>query len=346
MLLQLVRQANQALYIHRRCRPLARRELRRWTAVAEAIPDPLLRRQALSSLDRKAFHCEGGAVYAAGAPHRASTLVRAIVALQTLVDYLDNLSDRAGDVDESVLRQLHRAVDDALTPGAAIGQYAAGDDGGYLAQLVAETQVQLAILPGYPAVSDACRRLGGRYSELQVRKHLPDVAAREPALVEWLTPLTRAYPGWRWWELAAACGSTLGIYSLFMAAAEPGAPRSGALLDAYFPWVCGLHILLDYYVDQAEDRDGGDLNFVRYYGGNDVAAQSLQGICREARRRVLALPDPALHLLVVQGLPGLYLSDPKVARQGMGAGARQILRGGGAMAVSAYLYCRAVPPGR
>jgi len=32
--------------------------------------------------------------------------------------------------------------------------------------------------------------------------------------------------------------------------------------NSYFPWVQGLHILLDYLIDQEEDRINGDLNFV------------------------------------------------------------------------------------
>lgn len=29
----------------------------------------------------------------------------------------------------------------------------------------------------------------------------------------------------------------------------------------YFPYIQGLHILLDYLIDQEEDKAGGDLNF-------------------------------------------------------------------------------------
>lgn len=346
LLARVARQLIQAAFIHRRCRPLARAQLARWRAAAEAIVDPQIRAQALVSLQTKAFHCEGGAVYGACAPHFAPGLIAAIVAIQTLVDCLDNLSDRSGHVAEADLRRMHLAVQDALTPGAPLRPVAAGDDGGYLAALVAQSQAGLAALPGYPAVAEACLHLGGLYAELQVLKHLPDRSARAPLLQRWLQPLAAQHPGWAWWELAAACGSTLALFALLAEAARPGAPRAKELLAAYFPWVAGLHILLDYYVDQAEDLQGGDLNFVRFYPGPSEAAAGLARIQAGAVRRVAALPDPALHLLVVRGLPGLYLSDPKVGQQGLGAGARTILRGAGPLGMGAYLYCRASPPGR
>ena len=35
--------------------------------------------------------------------------------------------------------------------------------------------------------------------------------------------------------------------------------------NGYFPYIQGLHILLDYLIDQEEDKVGGDLNFCFYY---------------------------------------------------------------------------------
>lgn len=340
----LIDRAAAAAFIHARCRPQARLELARWEQRARAIPDRQRREQALMSIHTKGFHCEGGAVFAAGAPGWCASLVPATVAFQTLVDYLDNLSDRMGYVSAATLRRLHGAVADALAPGAAPQAYTDGPDDEYLRLLVAETQARLAELPGYGAVADACAALGARYAELQVHKHLPDITARVPALVDWLGTFAAGYPGWRWWELAAACGSTLAIFALFLAATRPGAPEAGRLVDLYFPWVGGLHILLDYYIDQAEDDAGGDLNFVRPYGGARAAADGLRTIFGECLRRVRALPDPTLHLLIVQGLPGLYLSDAKVARQGLGSAARQILSAGGLGSFGAYWYCRACRP--
>lgn len=40
-----------------------RKHLELWQQEAEIIPNPELRKQALLSIESKAFHCEGGAIY-------------------------------------------------------------------------------------------------------------------------------------------------------------------------------------------------------------------------------------------------------------------------------------------
>ncbi|MCG0239016.1 MAG: tetraprenyl-beta-curcumene synthase family protein [Firmicutes bacterium] len=340
------------LAIHRQCRPLALREVAAWRRRAEGIPDPALRRQALLSLRYKCFHCEGGAAYAAGTG-RVPDLTRVICAFQILVDYLDNLSDRCGVQSPATLVRLHRAVADALTPGGQPpgGYYPGGlpdPDGGYLTDLVYACRQSLARLPGYRGeVERTALRLGGLYATLQVLKHL-EVPVRQERLVRWLEPLCRRYPELHWWELAAACGSTLGIFALLRAAAlgHPAPAAVDGLYRAYFPWVGALHILLDYYIDQEEDRQGGDLNFASYYPDRTTALGRLGWIARRAREQVLPLDPEGLHRLILAGLPGLYLSDPKVAAHRRLPETRRLLRQGGLPGLAAYLYCTLCPPVR
>ncbi|WP_203530674.1 tetraprenyl-beta-curcumene synthase family protein [Thermaerobacter sp. PB12/4term] len=375
--------------------PAVDRLLHRWQERASHIPDPELRRQALASLRTKRFHCQGGAVFAAAVPaHRRPLLIEAVVALQTISDYLDNLCDRSESLDPADYRQLHQAMLDAVAvPGRSLpagpgrprrggdgrplpggplpggplpakllsggpeepGRRAAPgfpsrspgpardgrsyyrlhphrDDGGYLESLVAACQQALARFPGYPQVAGTIQRLVSLYSDLQVNKH-GDREGRLARLAAWYR---REAGPWQerlaWWEFAAACGSTLGVFALFreaLLAAEPSPARVKALAGAYFPWIGGLHILLDYLIDQAEDRAGGDLNLVRPYGDPQRAAAGLAAFARQAARQAELLPDAALHRLVVDGLLGLYLTDPKVARQGLEPVARQLVAAGG-----------------
>jgi tetraprenyl-beta-curcumene synthase len=79
--------------------------------------------------------------------------------------------------------------------------------------------------------------------------------------------------------------------------------------------VCGLHILLDYLIDQEEDTAGGDLNFCSYYGGLEQTITRIAAIVQEARRQILRLEHPAFHRMIIEGLLALYLSDPKVSSQ-------------------------------
>ncbi len=296
--------------------PLVDAELdSRWVPVASAIPDPELRAQALASLRLKRFHCEGGAVYALTPHGLRPDLVSAIVALQTISDYLDNLCDRSTSGDPDDFRALHEAWMDAVRPGSPSGDYyrlhPERDDGGYLEALVAECRTHIQVLPSYPVVAPALVRLAGLYADLQVIKHQLPIERREPALREWAARESNGHD-LAWWEFAAATGSTLAIFALLRAAVDPELSEGDAdmLVRAYFPPICTLHILLDYFIDQKEDREGGDLNFVAFYPP-DERDERLTDILQQALREASGLPDAPFHLWIVRGLPALYLADTK-----------------------------------
>ncbi|NPV29489.1 MAG: tetraprenyl-beta-curcumene synthase family protein [Firmicutes bacterium] len=324
--------------------PEVDRELARWRRLLEEAGDPELRRQGLASIAKKRFHAQGGSVYALyGAAARR--LIPFFVAFQTISDYLDNLCDRAGCFDAAAFRQLHTAYTGALDPAGGPGDYYRlyphRDDGGYLAALVAECREALRRLPSYGAVREEALRLARLYSDLQTFKHTC-LERREGLLREWFAAHAASYPDLDWWEFAAASGSTLGIFALCAAAARPGltAAEARAIAAGYFPWICGLHILLDYLIDQAEDRAGGDLNFVFYYPDAAACRERLAFFFRRALEEAARLPDPLFHLTVVRGLPAFYLSDPKVAAQELDEDARFLLELGGKEALWMHRACR------
>lgn len=300
--------------------PDVRRELDRLREMAERIPDGELRKQALASMRGKRFHCEGGAVYAAAHLAQRRVLVPLIVTLQTISDYLDNLCDRSTSLDAGDFRLLHQSMIDAVTPGAEPKNYYAlrreQDDGGYLHALVRQCQSCIDRLPAYSRVRDHVRRLVGLYRDLQVYKHIAP-HLRERYLLAWWEEHRSACPELMWNEFAAATGSTLGMFMLFLAATDPGLERSRAdsIVDAYFPFICCLHIMLDYLIDQAEDEAGGDLNFCRYYRDGEQLTERLLWIVERARQAASGLPSPRFHRMVVEGLIALYLSDPKIRNQ-------------------------------
>ena len=109
---------------------------------------------------------------------------------------------------------------------------------------------------------------------------------------------------------------------------------------AYFPWIQGLHILLDYLIDQEEDRAGGDLNFCFYYPDEATLRQRLLFFFREGEAAVSPLPDAPFHRMIHRGLLGMYLSDRKVDRQAdVRRIARALLRSGGAVSLFFHLHC-------
>lgn len=331
--------------LFRRVLPMVDAELAAWRQQADLIPDPSLREQALNSLHFKRFHCEGGSVFASQFAQPDPGLVRAIVALQTLSDYLDNLVDRWAPGDGTAARRLHQAFLDAVEPTAPPTSYftpTGTDDGGYARALVDTVRKECLARPGYGAAAADIGRLARLYADLQVLKHLP-VGQRRSALQSWVDDWGRP---WReqlhWWELAAAAGSTLGIFALLARARQ--APKTdhenAPYVDAYFPWIGALHILLDYFIDQEEDRLGGDFNFAACYDNAATALDRLHFLFRTAHAKARSLPDGQFHGLVVQGLPGLYLADEKVRRQGLDREAQALLAAGGGAARLVFLISR------
>lgn len=299
----------------RRVFPLVEEELAAWRqAAGRAAPE--LAVQALASIRDKRFHCLGGSVYSLYPDVNPHSCVRLVVALQTISDYLDNLCDRTGVTDEAAFRQLHLDMTDALDPDGGHHDYYANyplaGDGGYLAALVAACRAQATALPSYPVVKGRILHLAALYSELQTYKHL-DPLIREDKLARWGEAHLAAYPGLSLWEFAAASGSTLGIFSLCALAARPSLTEEDAatVYAAYFPWICGLHILLDYLIDLGEDRLQGDLNFVAYYSSPAEVLERLAFFRDQALAAGSRLPEAGFAMTVVQGLLAMYLSDPK-----------------------------------
>lgn len=300
--------------------PEVRQALVHWQMRAEQIPNGELRKQALASLTSKQFHCEGGAVYAAARLDMRHILIPLTVAFQTISDYLDNLCDRSTSLAADDFRLLHQAMLDAVQPNKPLQDYYAlrveQEDGNYLRDLVLVCRDCISSLPTYHLVQPTIVRLVEQYTNLQVYKHIHP-ADREQALLDWWGLHEFKYRGLRWNEFAAATGSTLSVFQLFLAATDVSLTKMEVAhkVEAYFPYVCGLHILLDYFIDQAEDRAGGDLNFCNYYEDDSVLVNRIGHFANLAKVRVRSLPDGRFHHMIIEGLLALYLSDRKVREQ-------------------------------
>lgn len=300
--------------------PEVRSELNRWTRLAESIPNEELRKQALSSIEAKQFHCQGGAVYAVLNLNDRHILIPLIVAFQTISDYLDNLCDRSTSLDPEDFRLLHQSMLDAVQPEVELVNYYAlrdeQDDNGYLHALIHQCRSSIMQMPSYDAVREQLVPLVRLYTELQIYKHI-NREQRELKLLEWWEPYRANYSDIAWNEFAAATGSTLGMFQLFAAALDERTTSNDALRirEAYFPYVNGLHILLDYLIDQEEDRIGGDLNFCNYYENDETVIHRIEQFAEKAITHVQDLEHSRFHRMVIEGLLALYLSDPKVSEQ-------------------------------
>ncbi|MDS1030372.1 tetraprenyl-beta-curcumene synthase family protein [Bacillota bacterium LX-D] len=324
--------------------PLVTLELKAWENLARKAPDQELGKQAVASLRQKKFHAQGGSIFALYPGTEHLSQVKFIVALQTISDYLDNLCDRGDCFDGNAFRRLHQAMLDALRPGKEHTYYEfypRKNDGGYLAALVGECQKQINALPNYSMVQEQVRKLAQLYTDLQTYKHV-ELSQRENLLTNWAAEYLKIYPELSTWEFAAATGSTLGIFVLSAAAHSPFLTQGtiDRIYEAYFPWIGGLHILLDYFIDQEEDRQYQDFNFVAYYQNSQKCQERLSYFYQQSLERARKLPNALFHVTVLEGLLALYLSDPKAQKGVLAEISKYLLQKAGKRATLLYNTCK------
>lgn len=327
--------------------PNVHRELDYWKKRASEIPNDELRNQALLSIEHKTFHCEGGAILALLAGDKYKEAIRFIVAYQTISDYLDNLCDRSTSLDAGDFAALHESMTDALTIGATKPKNyyhlrEDQDDGGYLAELSATCRDVLQKILHYDVIVDYLQELCNYYCNLQIHKHVVE-EERIPRLKNWFSDHQENIPEMAWYEFSACSGSTLGVFCLISyAMREDFQPKHAkSIREGYFPYIQGLHILLDYFIDQEEDLVEGDLNFCFYYQDETHLFDRLTHFVVEADRHTKKLPHKRFHQLINRGLLGIYLSDDKVRKQKhVKKLARKVMRIGGPTSFFFYLNGR------
>jgi tetraprenyl-beta-curcumene synthase len=295
--------------------PAICREARLWSARAGGIPDPLLRRVALDSLQAKRGNIEGAGAFAAlvPGPQRAQ-VVRMLVAWQAAYDYVDTLAELPNADRGANGRQLHLALLAALQPGSRHDDYYAhhhpDDDGGYLECLVDTVRCTFSALPSSAAVAEPVQRAAMRivaYQSLNQHDHL--------ALARWGDAETPAGSDLYWWETAAAGASSLAVLALLAIAPEASASTShiAAIECAYFPWIGALHTLLDSLIDLQEDADAGQVSLLTHYRSAEDAAERMQMLAARSLHTARTLPAGRQHASILAAMASLYLSAPEAA---------------------------------
>ncbi len=272
---------GQALGVYRaRVVPRVRRELAAWREVAAAIPDPGLRETALAAIDGKGLNVEATAVFAILAPRRTRpTAIRAMVALQVAVDYLDSLGELG-------------------SPG----------DAAYLDRLFGSYRESARALPSHATIATVLERAVARCGEGQAHTHAAEHGDRA-ALQTWALAQP-APPVYRWWEVAAGASSSVAAHALIAAAADPRTSSAEAerIDAAYFPPIDALTVLLDDLIDRDEDAVAGAHSYMAYYADSEEAAARLDLIAHLARAGLAGLRHSHRHAAILAGVAGFYLS--------------------------------------
>lgn len=310
--------------------PPARASIARLERFAERIPDVQLRAQAISSLTAKGYHIAGAAILATFLPSMAREHYIQIVApLEAIYDFLDSLCDRHPQTPESAYHQLHEALGDALDPARPLHHYylhgPPGDDGDYLHILVRRVRRALARLAGYEELIPYFRDAVTLYADAQTYKHLPP-GERERACIAWYERENARFADLSWWELGAAAGSQFHVYAALYAAFCSEFDRIEQTYNAYFPSLAALHVLLDSFIDQAEDRAHGELNWVECYPSREAFVTRMHVLAQRSREGFRHLSMPRAHMFALRIMSLFYLTHPKIDRQALDDEALELLR--------------------
>jgi tetraprenyl-beta-curcumene synthase len=294
--------------------PAICRETHYWHRRAAEIPDPSLRQLALQAQHTKRGNIEGAAAFAAFTPRRYRyPTIRAQVAFQSIYDYVDTLAEQPHANPVLNGQQLHQALLVALDHDAPHPDYYAQhpqrEDNGYLQEIVDTCRSAVGVLPSYPTIAPTVRTLAERIVVYQ-SLNLSESQGGHAPLERWALGATPSGTGLRWWETAASAGSSLGVFALIAAAAQP-APQpaeTATIADTYWPWVGALHSLLDSLVDQSEDTAAGQHGLLDYYASPTEAASRLKLLADESMRLTSTLPNSPRHTLILAAMAGQYLS--------------------------------------
>jgi tetraprenyl-beta-curcumene synthase len=289
--------------------PHARREIGRWARVAAAIPDPILRAHATNAITVDASNAEAIAAFAALAPrHLRRISVELLVTYQLLVDYVDTLGERV--CADQLLRGLEigmALVAAVAAPTAPIRLDPLGDDGGYLAGLVAACRSLLWRLPSAAVIEQQARVAAVRCGNALAHTHTAGESGSVDELRSWATAQADAGP-YSWWEIAAGGNSSIAILALLGAAADPltTSHDAASVAAAYWPHVCVISTMLDSLVDYERDATTGDFSFVSHYPGRGAVRRGVIDAATNSLTAARPLRRSLIHTMIVCGVAGYY----------------------------------------
>ncbi len=300
--------------------PTVRGELNRWRARAEAIENQTLRELALAKLSEEGFNAEVAATLATLVTHsRRAQAIEAIVALELLFDFLDGLTETPHSSGTLDGERLSQALTDAVSPldvAASPNYYefhAHGEDGGYLAELVATVRERVALLPTSERIADLLLAAAKRSAEAQLQIH--NLTASERAGLErWARAQAPEAPQ-QWRELlAGAASSVLCIHALVALAADPHSTHEqGRRTDQTYLWISALPTILDSLIDSSQDRRSSQVGYATLYESSEALVVGLSQIARAAIGHARAAPHSAHHVMTLIGVLAYYGSAPSAA---------------------------------
>lgn len=308
-------------------------EIHRWRARALSISQEPIRADALQTFAHKRTHILGAALFSILPRHRDRRLLRLLVAYEIILEFLDNVHERAAGLANG--QQLHRALIEALDPTAPISDYYREhpwkDDGGFLRELVGVCREDCASLPGYPQARELLLQGARRCAQAQSLNHEVGCIGPHAGLREWAQSEFHDQREASWWELTAAASSSIGIHVL-LALAASSTPRDWEQVNAaYVPWLCAVSTLLDSYTDRSRDLLQGNHSYLSYYPNPRVAVERMAQMITRGAVEARRLPDGDRHAVIAASMVAMYLSNDTVRAADTSRNTDELVRAGGSL---------------
>lgn len=306
-----------------------------WRIRADAIPDPSIRDSALEAMDEGRVLVDGAALFWILPPRRRLDLLRLLVALQTLLNFLDLVFEREALGPDrrpgSWMWVAREALD--LTRPAPDREIKArlGNDGGYLSALVMACRGGCATLPNYQQAHSLLVREAARSRAFEIEHDL-DAPRRSAMMQAHAAQHFSGVTGMTSWELVSGASALLtAMVVLALAADEATSPED--LLEAAdaYVWVASAAALLDSYADRPADVSTGSHNWFDYYPTDAHATQRAAELLRGAVRRISALRNAERHVVIVASMAALWLSSDTARRTDLREATAAMARSGGGM---------------
>ncbi len=304
---------------------------------ASAIPDAALREDALEALICKRENAYGAALFWTLPRQRSVALLRLLTTYETMADFLDSANERAAATGVINGRRLHRALVDALNPGAPWVDYYDHhpwqDDCGYLRMLVQSCQANCAALPAYESVRSMALH-AATLAGVQALNHESDPHQRETALRQWALLNLPEENKTSWFEKTAAASAWITVLALLAVSAKPACDECEGkeVVLAYF-WISLAAAMLDSYADQGDDLADRGHSYIAYYPNFQIAVARICDFIQRSTRAACSLRDGHRHAVITASMVAMYLSKARPATPDTGAATRSLLCGGGPLAM-------------
>jgi tetraprenyl-beta-curcumene synthase len=314
---------------------LVRATVEEWRGRALAIPDPVMRRNALAALGDKRPLLDGAALFWILPTRRQPDLVRLLVSFQLLANLHDHAGERAGRGSSpepaGSIAAIGAIIDSTRPWPGYFGQQPA-PDGGYLDALADACRTATARLPHYAAARPALIQQTRCAQIMDIEHHMagPDRARR---LKRFATDkLSNKTTDVEWWELAAGAASMMTVIVTLALAADERT-TSGDIeraVDAYI-LVGSVGSLLDNYIDQDDDAATGTHNFMNYYATREQGQHRLAVLIERALREVGTLRRGKHHLVIVASMTAMYLTTDSAGSETLRASTDALAARGGSL---------------